>query len=198
MAAGDRAPSDLLALERRDDPRFGCGADSRHVEQAPACRCCAELRDGRDPERGRDGDGALRSDAEHATERRKLERRRPPQLRELGDLAGLDQLEKTRFDARADALQLPDAAGPHHCCDVDRRSTHAFGCTTVRAGAVVAGVGKLEQRREFIQPGRDTFVADLLALAHACRVSRAACPEVMSPCARRVARLPVVEVKHNQ
>ena len=87
---------------------------------------------------------------------------------------------------------------PRQCCDVDRRSTHAFGCTTVRAGAVVAGVGKLEQRREFIQPGRDAFVADLLALAHACRVSRAACPEVMSPCARRVARLPVVEVKHHQ
>ena len=93
----------------------------------------------------------------------------------------------------------PDA---HQCSDVDRRSTHAFGGTTVRAGTVVAGIGKLEQRRELIQPGRDPFVADLFALAHALQGVRrgyaCACHEVMSPCTCRVARLSVVEVIHHQ
>ena len=175
-ARGSRRPGALGPLSRSSAETIRAsvaapipGTSSRR----PLAAAARNSGDGRDPECGRDGDGALRSDAQHATERRKLERRRPPQLRELGNVAGLDQLEKARFDARADALQLPDAAGAHECSDVDRRSTHAFGGTTVRAGTVVAGIGKLEQRREFIQPGRDAFVADLFALAHLCRVSGA-------------------------
>jgi hypothetical protein len=82
------------------------------------------------------------------------------ELRKLGDVAALHELGQSDLDAGADAAQVADAPLSHHRRHVDRRRADELCRPPVRARAVVARAGQLEERREFLQSRRDAGVVD--------------------------------------
>ena len=87
-------PRLALAIERLQEPRLGLRPDARHGPQ-PACgRRLAELVGGADPERPSELHRALRAEPEVAAEADEIRGHLALELRQLGDLAGLDELAR--------------------------------------------------------------------------------------------------------
>ena len=132
--------------------------DPRHGPQPPGRRRLAQLVGRADAERPRDLDRALRAQPEVAAEADEVGRELALELRQLGDLAGLDELAQPRLDPRADPAQLAHPPGPHELGDGDRRGADRLGGAAVGAGRVGVRVGEVEQRRERVQPVGDPGV----------------------------------------
>jgi hypothetical protein len=86
----------------------------------------------------------------------------PLQLLELLDRPGLDQLLEAPLDARADAAQLPHAAGADELGDRRRGRADEVSGAPVGPRAVETGARELEQRGERLEPAGDRRVVDLL------------------------------------
>jgi len=91
---------DLLARERLQDLRLGLGPDARHAAQLPGQRRGAELLRRPDIQRTRDVDRPPRAQPQVPAEPDQRRRQVALELRQLGDVAGLDQLEKARLVRR--------------------------------------------------------------------------------------------------
>jgi hypothetical protein len=91
-------------------PRLGLPLrpDSRHGSQPALGGRRAKLVGRADAERPAELDRALRAETEIAAEADQVRGQFPFQLRQLGDLARLDQLAQARLDPRADSTQLAD------------------------------------------------------------------------------------------
>src|SRR5581483_10624092 len=101
----------MVALQRGEDLRLRDGPDPRRLAQSSCQRGGAKLRRGRDGERLRDRDDALRRQPEQAAEADELGLDGVLELLELFDRAGLDELAQARLDPRPDAAELADTAG---------------------------------------------------------------------------------------
>jgi hypothetical protein len=80
------------------------------------------------------------------------------ELRELGDVAGLDELAQPPLDARSDPAQLAHAPRADEPLDGDRRAADRLGGPAVGARRVGVRVAELEQGREPLEAIRDPGV----------------------------------------
>ena len=140
-----------LAGERLEQLRLGLRPDARDGPQPARGRRLAKLVGGADAERPRELDRALRAEPEVAAEADEIGRELALELRQLGDLARLDELAQPRLDPRADPAQLARPPGPHELGDRERRAADRLGGAAVGAGRVRVRLGELEQRRERVQ-----------------------------------------------
>ena len=147
-----------LARERVEELRLGLRPDPRHGPQPAGRRRCAQLVCRVDVQCARDLDRAPRPEPEIATQSDETRRELALELRELGDLARLDELAQPRLDAPADPAQLAHAARPHELGHRDRRPTDRLGGAPVRPRRVGVRLGELEQRRKGLQTVRDPCV----------------------------------------
>ena len=137
-------------------PRSSARSPARSAAGRPPPLRAARRRCGL--QRARDLDRALRPQPEIATESDETGRELALELRQLGDLARLDELAQPRLDAPADPAQLAHATGPHELGHRDRRPTDRLGGAPVRPRRVGVRLGELEQRRKGLQPVRDPCV----------------------------------------
>ena len=91
--------------------RLGLRPDAGHVAQPARRRRRAELLRRAHAERPRDLDRALRASARGSGRGRRARARARARARQLGDLAGLDELAQPRLDPRPDPAQLAHPAG---------------------------------------------------------------------------------------
>ena len=73
------------------------------------------------------------------------------ELRQLGDLARLDQLAQPRLDPGADATQVAHTPALHELGHRRRRAADRLGGPAVGTRRVRASLAELEQRRERVQ-----------------------------------------------
>ncbi len=81
------------------------------------------------------------------------------ELFELGDAAGLDELDEPALDPRADPAQVPDAPRSDELGDRRPRLADQLGGAPVGADGVVAGARQLEQGGVRLEHLRDLSVA---------------------------------------
>ncbi len=154
-----------LAAERLEQPRLGLRPDTRHGPQPARGRSLAELVGGAHAERPRELDRALRPQAEIAAEPDEVRRELALELRQLGDVARLDELPQPGLDPRPDPAQLTRPPGPHQLRDGHRRAADRLGGAAIRAHRVRVAVGELEQGPERVQA-----VGDLAILHRSARL----------------------------
>ena len=147
-----------LAGERFEQLRLALRPDPRHAAQPPGRRRLAQLAGRPHAERPRDLERARGAQAEVAAEADQLGRELALELRQLGDLAGLDQLPQPALDPRADAAQLAHPPGPDQPGDRHRRAADRLGGAVIGARLVRVRVGQLEQRCEGLQAVGDPGV----------------------------------------
>ncbi len=147
-------------LERGADLRLRRRADARHLAQPSRRRGLAQLLGVADAERAAELDHALRRQPDEPAEADQLRPHLALQLVELRDPPRLDELAQPRLDRRPDPAQLPDAPGPDELGDRRRRRPDQLGRPPVRAHAVEARAGEIEQRREALESLGDRCIAE--------------------------------------
>ena len=159
--------------ERGQDPSLGLRPDAAHLAQPARRSSLAELGGGVDARaRGRSRWRARRVEPDHPAERGQLQRDRLPQLAQLGELPGLDELAQPPLDSRPDSPQLTHAPGADELGDRTRRAAHELGRPTVRPPLVVLRPGQLEQRRVLVELRGDRRVAGIRERAGRARKDR--------------------------
>ena len=144
--------------QRRPQLALGLGPDPRHLLQSSGLGRLAELRERADAEHASDLEHALDRDAEEAPEPGQLRRDLALELLQLGDLAGLDQLDQPPLDPRPDPAQLAGAALAHELGDRRLGRPDQVGRAAVRPRCVRARACQLEQRGELVEASSDLGV----------------------------------------
>ena len=147
-----------LLRQRRPQLALGLGPDPRHLLQSSGLGRLAQLRERADAEHASDLEHALDRDAEEAPEPGELRRDLALELLQLGDLAGLDQLDQPPLDPRPDPAQLAGAALAHELGDRRRGRPDQVGRAAVRPRCVRACARQLEQRGELVEASSDLGV----------------------------------------
>ena len=145
-------PRLLLAGERLEQPRLGLRPDAGHGAQPPGRGRLAQLLGGADAERPGDLHRAPRGQPEVAAEPDEVRRELALELRQLRDLARLDELAQPRLDPRPDPAQLAHPARAHELGDRDGRAADRLGR---RAGtrASCTGSRRLARAATRTRPG---------------------------------------------
>src|SRR5919202_3101104 len=118
----------LGCTQCREQLCLSLGPDAGHLPQPPLLGGGAEVVEGRDAERAADLDAAPGADPEQPPEPDQLRRELALELRELLDVARLDQLAQPPLDAGADPAQLARPPGPYELRDrCRRRADHLRG-----------------------------------------------------------------------
>ena len=148
-----------LAGERLEQPRLASSARSpARCRSRPAAAASRSSSAVRTPSARAISTERFAPEPEVAAEADELGRELALELRQLGDLARLDELAQPRLDPRADPAQLAHPPGPHQLGDRHRRAADRLGGAAVGARRVRVRVGELEQRRERLQAVGDPGV----------------------------------------